>query len=161
MVARNPENRLSIFKAIEMIEQVDLNNQNNEVNLQSKSSFFFKKTQSPSSDKAQNKRSCFPKEIVNDITNLISKLEKEIESIWPYPNKERKQAKLIALQELLAYSKEKNANATSVIQRIKRDYNSPDLFAGKNSHMTRLFEKIEQLIEVKNESQFIEAVNKV
>ena len=55
------------------------------------------------------KKSCFSAEIIAAIQRQINTLQREIDSYWPYPNKDKKALKLTGLQVLLEKSTSMNA----------------------------------------------------
>lgn len=76
-----------------------------------------------------------------EITELISKLDKEVKSCWPYRHKERKELKIKALEALIAYTKEEPL--AEAIAKIKTLY--PEALLGKFSRRTaELLERLEK-----------------
>jgi hypothetical protein len=67
------------------------------------------------------------------ITKLIQTLEKEINSCWPYPNKDRKRQKVDALTHFLNFA-EHTTDVSAIFDSIRRNY--PDAFKGDVSRRT-------------------------
>lgn len=78
---------------------------------------------------------------------LIDKLQKEFDSCWPYPNKERKKIKIDALRNLEDKIKTSASNSSyqTIVDDIIKRY--PEAQAGKISHRTA-----ELLEEIRNGS---------
>ena len=70
------------------------------------------------------------------LTELMSLLEKEIKSVFPYPNKDRKQAKLVALGALLQASDQQlYSSAKAAVEAIIKTY--PEALKGMISTRTQ------------------------
>ncbi|MCX7116620.1 MAG: hypothetical protein NTW94_01675 [Legionellales bacterium] len=76
--------------------------------------------------------SCFSTQHYQEILQAIIQLQKEIDSWWPYPNKDRKKVKIEGLQELLTLSLTKNA--ADAVQEIEARF--PDIRKGTISART-------------------------
>ncbi|MBA3535619.1 MAG: protein kinase family protein [Tatlockia sp.] len=55
-----------------------------------------------------------------EIQKAIWQLQKEIDSIWPYPNKDRKKEKIKGLQILLAYSQDQKLDINQAIIEVEK-----------------------------------------
>jgi hypothetical protein len=69
---------------------------------------------------------------IKDINSMIICLQKEIDSVWPYPNKDVKQIKINALNQLKI--KAENLPINEAIADIKREF--PRVDEGKISTRT-------------------------
>ena len=78
----------------------------------------------------------------NDVKALFTKLDKEANSCWPYPNKDRKHLKAACLKQLLNRTN-KGEDASYVINQLIEKH--PALIKGERS--TRTFDLLEQLKE--------------
>lgn len=85
-----------------------------------------------SEQEIDTKGSQFNDEQLQKIINAMDCLTKEINSCWPYPNKDRKAIKVQALRELIDHSK--NEDISAAINAIKVKY--PDATAGNLSTRT-------------------------
>lgn len=81
----------------------------------------------------EKRPSSLPTHLIERITRQIDVLNREINSCWPYPNKDRKQIKVDALQSLLSKCEE-GQNVTEAINEIKEIY--PQVMAGRMSQRT-------------------------
>ena len=100
-------------------------------------STFFQPAKSDQQDKptsaVEKKSASLPTHLIERITRQIDILNHEINSCWPYPNKDRKQIKVHALQSLLSKCEE-GQNVTEAIKEIKESY--PQVMAGRMSQRT-------------------------
>lgn len=71
---------------------------------------------------------------LQSVRDLIRKLDKEINSCWPYPNKDRKQVKLDALNELLMLAKTHSVSESANL--VINKYGDKGLLEGKISTRT-------------------------
>jgi O-acetyl-ADP-ribose deacetylase (regulator of RNase III) len=86
--------------------------------------------------------SSISKQHKDDIEKLIDRLTKEVNSSWPYPNKDRKREKIQALDFLLKKT-DKGENAAPTIEALKQKF--PNALRGKISSRTSdLVQSIEQ-----------------
>lgn len=58
---------------------------------------------------------------IEEIENLIERLKREINSRWPYPNKDRKEQKMLGLKELLL-TLSQGMDAKEAVEAIERKY---------------------------------------
>lgn len=88
--------------------------------------------------------SSFTNEHVAEVEKLIKKLEKEIQSCWPYPNKDRKAEKVRGLRALL--KKAENLDASTAVEEVEREF--PEIRKGSIS--TRTADLLDNLRNDKN-----------
>lgn len=88
--------------------------------------------------------SSFTDEHIAEVEKLIEKLEKEIQSCWPYPNKDRKTEKANGLRSLLI--KAKTLDAITAVEEIEREF--PEIRKGNIS--TRTADLLDKLRNDKN-----------
>ena len=68
------------------------------------------------------KKSCFSAEIIAAIQRQINTLQREIDSYWPYPNKDKKALKLTGLQVLL--EKSTSMNARDAVAEVEAEFSA-------------------------------------
>ncbi len=90
-------------------------------------------------DKQEKFQSCFSDEQLDEVNQLINRLNKEIRSSWPYPNKELKKMKVEGLKALIDNSY--IMDVTQAIATTKQSH--PRLTEGQRS--TRVADLITQL----------------
>ena len=92
----------------------------------------------------------FPAQEHSNICNLIIQLTKEINSIWPYPNKDRKAKKIAVLSQLLLLANglgsERAIHTDQILAWMKNI--DPEVLKGEHSTRTRdLLHNIKVLLE--------------
>ncbi|ASQ46522.1 hypothetical protein [Legionella clemsonensis] len=94
---------------------------------------FFSKNQSENTPAAiEEKQSSLSTQQITEIRNLISKLNKEINSFWPYPHKDRKAKKVEGLEALIENSL--TMDAISAVNKV--EINFPEIRLGSISSRT-------------------------
>jgi serine/threonine protein kinase len=143
MLKINPEERLSISDAIKKFSAV----KKSKSVFSSLQSFFVasKTTLRHPVVVSPKKITYFTDDKIKAIEDMVKKLQKEIESIWPYPNKDKKEIKKCRLKELLMMTDDNKIKKT--IKQMKED---PSITGGKFS--TRTADLLDSLLpEEKND----------
>lgn len=134
MLQNEPENRISIDEAIKAFSHTFNIEKKSTPNLvENKNSFFSLPKTDSSTPKFSAKKSCFSNDQYQQIIDTIIQLQQEIDSWWPYPNKDRKQEKVDGLNALLKYS-EIVDNIADAIIHVETNY--PSIRSGKLSRRT-------------------------
>lgn len=145
MLNKNPDKRFSIDESLYLFSAVQKLNSIKSAS-KSNASMFSEQSNIVENEPAVT-LSCFSEDNVIKIKAAINSLTKEINSSWPYPNKDRKMYKLAGLTALLDYSGKPEITVSEVIKQVKENFNFEKLVEGKLSKRTKtLFNELEQSI---------------
>ncbi|CAM3046292.1 hypothetical protein [Legionella worsleiensis] len=133
----NPGNRVedpfATFRITSQLpEQPNVQDRTGDLGRNPLSSGLFATRSCPENPTTAPMNSNFTSHQVTEINHLIDRLEKEIRSFWPYPNKDRKEAKVEGLKQLL--EKSQTMSPQEAVKAVETQF--PDIRKGALSTRT-------------------------